>query len=413
VTSPRAVLRRPGGTLRGAGTVVRSGIHHRWAVHHVPTSIVADGTEDVGARLTGWLSTIAGPARVVFPDGGVYRIDDGPVYAPAVDGVEFDFAGSTLLRTQVIPRPLRYPTHGGYFLVGAGSRNVTIRRLNVRGINDFGAGTVEAHADHVDEQGRAYFADRNGTLRRADGWGGHTEPGTYGMYCVALEFEHAVSLPGCQHVLVEDCDLQGMFGDGVRTALAGSRDITVRNVHVRRNGRQGITIGAGNGFTVDGCTIWSRRGGVDIEPDTVTTLTDVTIQNTTFNTVLLAVPSGGAGPVDGITIRDNDIYRTGTPFIHIRSNNGAHPRTNIRIERNTVHLGIASSPLIRLGNCHDVVVSGNWARATSQNVDAVGLRTVRCTGVQVYGNTFLGVASVVGDEDGLGSEWDEWDNTIG
>lgn len=368
----------------------------RGRIVEVPASIPADGTRDAGKLLTAFLSTVVGPATVRFPAFATYRVDDAAVVVDTPVGVTYDFNGSTLARTRVLDQRLRYPERHGFFRLNRPT-DVVVRGLRVKGVvaND---GTLEAAADTI-INGRAHLFDKRGAARSVDTQAGLLPPywptvGDWGVYCQALAFEHGVDISGGRNVVVEDCWLDGMGGDGVGTTLDSTSGVTVRRVTVRRNGRQGISLVAGNGFLVEGCDIRSARAAIDLEPDTDRfAMTNIEVRDCTLASNLLPFASGGPGEIHHVNIHHNTITKGGVPVLSVMSNNnGAWERRDWRFCDNRVIPALSSAQaLIRLVNVHGAEIARNTInrRSTEPAGRLTAVLTDRCSGVWVADNVFL------------------------
>lgn len=375
-------------------------------VIEVPKTIAFDGSADVGAKLSTFLASVQGPATVRFQPFGTYRVDDASVLVVRPTGITYDFNGASLIRTRLIDQRLRYPQRHGYFRLDYPT-DVVVKNLRVQGrvTND---GSMEAAADAT-TNGKAALLDRNGTARAIETQAGLLPPhwptvGDWGVYCVALAFEHAVDISGGVNVVVEDCWFDGIGGDGVGTTLDTTKNVTVRRVTVRRNGRQGISLVAGNGFLVEDCDIRSPRASIDIEPDTDKfPMTDIEVRGCTLASNLLPFASGGPGEIHDVFIHHNTITKGGVPVLHVVSNkNGLHQRRNWRFEDNVVVPAMSSAlPLVRLTNVHGASVRRNKIarRATEAAGRLIAVGLERCSGVTVADNTFLRAAPVVFETD--------------
>jgi hypothetical protein len=169
------------------------------------------------------------------------------------------------------------------------------------------------------------------------------------------------------------------------------RNITVRDVTISHNGRQGISISSATGVRIDRANIvGSRRGGIDIEPAGTTFVAEqIEIRNSTIASWLLAFPSQGSGLANHVYIHDNIIVRTGVPFVKVFSTAGLR-RTDWRVVNNTVTYGLGSpQPAMVFDNVSDVVVDGNVLRLKERRSQvAVGLKN-GSTAV-ITNNWFLG-----------------------
>ncbi len=357
----------------------------------VPDTIDATGTTDVGQALTDWIATLEPGNTVRFREDGTYRIDDATVELPDLADTVLDFAGATLMRTRILDQPMRYPRNHPFLRLTNPTR-VTVRNMLVRGIVTNEPGVMPATI--VDQRGVA----RGVAVRTLDG---------AGAYCVSYEFEHGISLNGTvEDCIVEDCDLAGMGGDGVYIKGEGAHDITVRRVKIRRNGRQGIALCSGRDILIEDCDIVSSRGGIDIEPDTPTTLERIEIRNCTIASHLLAFPCGGAGPVHDVNIHHNTITSSGTPVLFVV--NRRHERTGWQFADNVdTSTGRAGPfPAVRLDNVRDAVIARNTLPRRQGAGAGVGFWDTPSHDVAVYDNDFTGHSAIVEDRAG-GSTWTE------
>jgi hypothetical protein len=303
------------------------------------------------------------------------------------------------VRTELSPQPLRYPNRNAYLRI-ANVNRVTLANFIVEGTNDgsdYGGSVVDA----------------NGTTRSVDclsyltGWGCYTQ---------ALEFEHAFEVLGSVDTEVANVSAKDIWGDGVYvaghdqfTTQQGQR-VTLTNVSVDRNGRQGLAVNRIQHVLIDGFDLKrGRRSGVDIEPDYGTeVISDIEIRNSTIETNLLAFASYGRGESSNVFIHDNTVTRTGVPWIYVRANDGTQ-RRNWRVYNNEVNYPLGSpQPGLLFDNVVGVDVQGNYnLYAAGQPTNAVGLfngssATVSC-------NFFENAAAPV-VSDGTGT-WTEDNNS--
>lgn len=388
----------------------------------VPDTIDPTGRTDVGAALSAWLTEAAKEHDAIrFPPDGVYRIDDAAVVIRSAKDVVIDFDGATLRRTRLLDRPLRYPNNTPFLSLDAPA-GVTIRNLTTDGVNtntdafsSWVDGTFSARHENAGDQYLLDARDRPQWIDR--GRADLADPGKWGTWVVALAFEHGIEVLDGVNVVVEDCTVSGMGGDGVYIGGDDTDGIVVRRVVQRRNGRQGIAVVAGHHILIEECDLRSRRGGVDLEPDHPVSpfvISDVEIRNCTIRSGLLAFPNQGRGAIDGVFIHHNRIHRSGTPLLQTTGGPDS-PRTNYRFEDN-VDLEGRRGPLasLRLQDTHGMVIARNTIprqpHPDEGNRKAVQLETVSCTDIVVRDNDFENAATVVDDMVG-GSTWTAADNT--
>lgn len=350
----------------------------------VPASITYDGTADVAADLTAWLANPANyPDNIItFQQNGIYRIDDGNVEINGATGLTIDGNGATLKRT-VVPT-LRYPTYhtSSLYLTGF-ARNVTIRNLKTLGVNDATPGYLNTWADAETAGGLARFYQSDGTtLQTADPPGfSDEEKANWGCYCVALAFDHAIEIEKARNVIVENCTLTGMFGDGVYFHN-GAELMTVQGCTIVKTGRQGVAWNKGSDIYVYNNTISSaRHAAIDLECDDNTqTVNRVEIANNFFNSWLTSFASIGPGQVDDVWMHDNTIWRQ---IVYVGTNAQALKRYRWRIEGNVFNkeaidtgsgygAGVTDA-FIRFEYYDDVLVRGNRAKSVIGNGTGYGV----------------------------------------
>ncbi len=311
----------------------------------VPSTIASDCSVDVTTALGDFLRGVPNGTTVSFAPAGCYRVET-EIGLNFQQGITLEGNGATLRRTQPTPAALRYPESNAFLMVTQWSDS-TIRNLNIQGINT----TSDV----------AMLGD------------------AYGAWDQSMEFDAGINLRGGSNVVLENLHIDGTYGDGVQIQRrhGNPTGIVLRDIVIGHNGRQGVSISAGNGILLDRVTIQgSRRGGVDIEPAAVTMVAqNIEIRNSTIATWLLAFPSQGSGLSNHVYIHDNVITRTGVPFVKVRSSAGLW-RTDWRVVNNTVTYGLGSpQPAMLFDRVSDVLVDGNVINLKEDRSEmAVGLQ---------------------------------------
>lgn len=380
------------------GVSLPSGAPAQTTTLSVPGDIPANCSADATSALNAFFAGVPDGSVVNFPTGACYLVV-GTVEVRGKTDVSIQGNGTRLVRTELSPQALRYPQRNAYLRIVDANR-VTLSNVAVEGTNngsDYG-GSV---------------ADANGTARSVDCL---SYLANWGCYTQALEFEHAYEVLGSVDTELSDVSAKDIWGDGVYvaghdqfTAQQGQR-VTLTNVSVDRNGRQGIAVNRIQHVLIDGFDLQrGRRSGVDIEPDYGTELiSDIEIRNSTIETNLLAFASYGRGESSNVYIHDNTVTRTGVPWVYVRANDGTQ-RRNWRIYNNDVMYSLGSpQPGLLFDNVVGVDVQGNYnLYAAGQPTNAVGLfngstATVSC-------NFFENAAKPV-VSDGTGT-WTEDNNS--
>ena len=103
------------------------------------------------------------------------------------------------------------------------------------------------------------------------------------------EWRHAVGLLSCHNVCVENLRIADSGGDGIYLGQQGRvpacTDVTIRNVTLSRNNRQGISVISADRLLVENCVMENTCGtppmaGIDFEPNNFhQMLRDITVRN--------------------------------------------------------------------------------------------------------------------------------------
>jgi hypothetical protein len=90
------------------------------------------------------------------------------------------------------------------------------------------------------------------------------------------QWRHGISINTCKNVRIEGLTIEGTGGDAVyigqREKQYVCENITLSDLTLRKNHRQGVSVIAVKGFVMEGCTVSGTRGnlpmsGIDFEPN--------------------------------------------------------------------------------------------------------------------------------------------------
>lgn len=178
--------------------------------------------------------------------------------------------------------------------------NITIRNIRVEGSN-YTEGKLLAPGVPAFWEG----GPDNGSLV---GFPGYHAP---------WEFEHGFDITRCQNVLLEDCEVDSVWGDGVYIGSPQfdnpSENIVLRNVKTRFAGRQGIALCNCRYIVIEDCDVdHARRSAIDLEPQQNNGfVTDVEIFNCDLWPRQNIIAALGVGDVSRINIHDNTEHGPG------------------------------------------------------------------------------------------------------
>lgn len=329
LATPAAVL-----ALAASAFVVSTPARAATVVH---VNAPADCRTDATSQLQELFESVGPNTTIQFAKGGCYLLQRG-VVVKSTSGLILEGNGATLRRTQVSPPELRYPK-ANPFLEFDYTDHLTVRGLHIQGLNG------------------------------ADGQGA--------VWDQTQEFDAGIRLVGTRHVVISDMTIEGTYGDGVQTTVHGvvPGDVTIRNVTISRNGRQGISANAMDGLLIDHVNItWSRRSGIDLEPDLKDwVINNVEIRNSRIASNLLPFAADGQGTVNNVWIHDNTIPFSGIPVVSSRSGSDL-PRIGWRVENNHGEYRLGSpQPAMRFKNTQVLIRNNVFQFAPKQPTAAVGL----------------------------------------
>ena len=324
----------------------------------VPSTIDATGATDVTAKLETFIAGVPDGSTISFPAGARYRID-GSLIIEGRHDLTFEGNGAEFFATTEADRERRH-----WWI--RDSDGITVRDVVVRGANP-SAGTGDA----------AYRADR--------------------------EAQHGFDLAGDNNVLLERVTVTDVYGDFVYIGLGKndwSKNVTVRDSHFERNGRQGISITAGEDIRIEHNFISDvRRSTFDIEPNGPNwgarrvTISDNDIGPGRLNFI---AGHGDAAPFDDVTVIGNRL-KGKTMNISLKAP-AAQRRSNFSLIGNTSDATFGSSiPAVTIDGFDGVTIRDNvLPLAAGRQMTAVALVST-CNAV-VVGNQLLNAATDVSND---------------
>lgn len=92
------------------------------------------------------------------------------------------------------------------------------------------------------------------------------------------EWRHGIALDSCENITIEGLRISETGGDGVYIGQKSemmNKDVTLKNLNLTKNYRQGVSVIAAEGFLMEGCTVTATKGtapsaGIDFEPNSGT-----------------------------------------------------------------------------------------------------------------------------------------------
>lgn len=355
-------------------------------VYPIPASITSDCSVDVTAALQQWFASVPDGSTIVFGKNMCYNVDSGLVVTDRRN-LTFEGNGSTF---QVFSKG---GSNRSNWTIRGGT-NITLRNMIARGANPNGG-------------------SQNGA------------------YDPTVEWQHAYRFEGTQTGTLDSVQAYDVYGDFVEAQpdwtrahpLPGepARNITVRNSHFARNGRQGIGLTHVDGFVLQNTYIGDvQMSAIDLEPVGTAIASNVKIDSDTFGLVrhAILVAYGAAAsnvafvrntmvnpsvtcvpPVfmsapagaywTGFTFQDNSFQTLGNAFDLTRMK-------NVDIERNAVlatngGCGNRTSAVL-VTDAHTGTVSGNTITKTAKNpppVYDVFKSDTLTTGFTISGNSMM------------------------
>lgn len=335
----------------------------------VPTSIAADGSIDVSAQLSAFLSSVPNSSIIEFPTGAVYLIEQ-TVAVTEKYGWEIHPNGATLRR--------RAQDNRGKMLVFYDGGDLLIRE-----------GLV------ID--------------------GPHPSPGTYASWA---EGNAGLDLEGVLGAVIERVVIRNTFGDGVylgsplKKQAPFSRwceDIQLLEPNVSGTGRQGVSFIGVRRATVQGGTLTNiARTIFDCEPTGPQSgAVGVRIAGTTTGLSKngwLNVHGAAGTEVGDFSLEGNTmtVYDGVKPPINLKIiGRGGVVSTGNHFK---AAVGPGDNGQYQINGWHDVSVNGDtweFPRYGGKASRKYGVElSGGCTNVRIINNAFTGAAGVVLDDDG-------------
>jgi hypothetical protein len=343
------------------------------ATFTVPASIPADCSVDVTPSLQSWLDATPDHSVISFPERACYRIERTLRFTRRRD-VVVDGNGATL-EAKTPGSGDRLGVRGRAHVLVAGSKNVVVRDLIVRGANPDAGANASA-------------------------------------YQPRYEAQHGFSLIADDGVTLDHVQAYDVFGDFVYIggpAGSPSRQVVIKGSRFARSGRQGISITNAADVDISGNAIGDvARSLVDLEPNLPAQevrnirivdnetgpvrnfwLADkgvgIDIGDVTVSRNVMKAPSGGLvfvyGPKRGkrgpFVFSDNDFQVTGA--VNDEGGTGAFVFVNARdvdISRNRVRVpATRRMPAVELRATSAVVIADNEFTGTVKPLEADGAST--------------------------------------
>lgn len=119
----------------------------------------------------------------------------------------------------------------------------------------------------------------------------YADPSKYSF----AEWRHAIRLNNCRDVVIEGLTIQDTGGDGIYLGTSHvddgrtNQNVTIKNVLLNNNYRQGISVISANGLLIDRCIFYKTNGtapeaGIDFEPNhPFNVVRNVVIRNSIFH----------------------------------------------------------------------------------------------------------------------------------
>ncbi len=290
----------------------------RESVASAGTDIDPTGQTDATAALQRLIDSTPDEGIVELEPGARYRIDGTLIVEDRRD-LTIDGNGATLFAAT------RGGEHRAHVRVVGGTR-IRLRDFEIVGANP-----------HAGLDDRAYQADMVG--------------------------QHGIRIEGATDVEIAELFIRDVFGDFVYIGRDGDRRWTtgvwIHDSTFTRNGRQGVTVTAGEDVLIEDNGISHvRRASIDLEPNGPSWgARNVHVRGNTIGPGrLLFVAAAGRGPVNDIVVADNVLR--GHILNVIVDPPPPTRRQNVYIVGNTSDTP-ATRPPIRLTRVDGIVVAGN------------------------------------------------------
>lgn len=235
------------------------------------------------------------------------------------------------------------------------------------------------------------FDGSNLTVKNLNIVGSSTVGGTPDAFDATLQWQHGVDLRGVATALFDNVKVTDVFGDCFYVGMddnspTWSTDIHVTNSVCRRNGRQGVSVVAGQRVTVDFTTLAAiALMTFDMEPNGVdggaknVDLVDNTIGTGPRQQALGVV---GGGTVQGINLSRNTLNgKALTVWVQADTDGGR--RSNVWVRNNVSDTALSTGYAIDATGVDGLTVTNNTQPITGT---AQFRHTTDCTAVTFSGN---------------------------
>lgn len=231
-------------------------------------------------------------------------------------------------------------------------------------------------------------------------------------YRAVWESEHAFDIRSSEDITIENCSINGVWGDAIYAGGSPSfptKNLVVRNVNARFTGRQGFAAAnCVDGLLLDGFNLeFGRRAAIDFEPHSDSGyVRNAEVKNCYLHTLQTAFAAIGRGDVSNINIHDN-VYKTHGATIACWDSQFKSTRKNW-IFKNNKREGGFGSPLapIRFQMIEGVVIEDNYEPISKgQSETYVDVRNCKNVAVRrnetIYGSKIISLNSNVVSENNI------------
>lgn len=355
----------------------------RGPTYAVPTSIPSDCSVDVTAALNSWIASVpngrlGAPGTLTLVPNGCYDIGSADLTVDSRDNLTFNGEGATLHVASAIDAP------SWYF---GNDTDMAVENLHIVGTN------IVSGIAADDPPALAAI-----TYQAAEFGSSCADATSASPNCFqsGIEFDHDTG------VTVNNVTTDATWGDGL--TLGGEHDssdlstnISIDNVSIDRNGRQGIAVGTVNGVLIDNVRILhSWASAIDLEvnaPDG--TINNVDVENSYFNARDASITPNGVAGVDDLSVHNNE-FKFFDPSTSWLVGNPDEQGANWRIDDNVVDIAMGETPGITISNVKGIQIAGNVVPeaappAARQGETLPGVSFQNDSGpISVTGNTFIG-----------------------
>jgi len=204
------------------------------------------------------------------------------------------------------------------------------------------------------------------------------------------EWGYGICIGGSDRVLVQDLYIADCWGDASVVGYYmdksnAARNITFRNVYCDNNRRQGISVTCAEDVRIESCTFANTNGtapeyGVDLEPDSGTSVRRVTITNCMFRN-----NAGGGFTMNGTNGTVEYVHFIGNTLVGPRSHINGLLTQNVVLKGNMITDSAIRSLWLRLSS--NYTVEGNII----QNCNSIGIWLEEASSINITNNHLYNV----------------------